>query len=130
MSLALAAGGDKLIGSWKSDKEKTLAAMQRITMRLKPEQYAQLESLLGKMSITYDGKRASWTIGDESDSRDYVVASEVEPMLLIESTSPKTKLKESIMLRFTGTDEYWVSDPRFPGFEECFIRQASSPKTK
>lgn len=122
LSSSVHATGERLIGTWKSDKEKSLAYLRQNT-KFTADQIAKLAPILGKMTITYDGKRASWKMDKDGDERPYRIVADSPQMIIIESVDSKTQKKEEEKLRFSSTNEYWISDPRVPGFAECFVRQ-------
>lgn len=116
------ASGERLIGTWKSNREKTLENLRQVP-NLSEGQRNKLTPLFGKISTTYDGKRGITKLNGESFEEPYTVISDTPQAIVIESLDAMTKKKEKVTLRFSGKDEFCVDVVQVPGLAECFARQ-------
>lgn len=118
LSLSAFAGGEKLIGTWKSNKAGTLAYLQSHT-HLTGQQLDAVGSTLGKMSFTFDQTNMTLISDNWKFVSPYKVVSETANSVTIESKNPQTQKLERNAFEFYG-DHFWVPDDRIPGYKERF----------
>jgi hypothetical protein len=122
MSLSAFAGSERLVGTWKSNKDATLAYLKIHTSLTSPQLDLVARSL-GKTTFTFD--KANVTM--ESDSwkfiSPYKIISETTNSMTIESQDPGTQKPTQTVLEFDSTG-FWTPDDRIPGYKERFDKLA------
>jgi hypothetical protein len=105
---------DAYIGSWKSNRELTIATIQ-MKREVKPELRQRFDDLFGKMTVTYDGKEVvAYTPATEKSvewryTAAYTVVMATDTKLVFRSQNAQTKVLENTTITFEGSDRYWVS---------------------
>jgi hypothetical protein len=118
ISISAFAGSEKLIGTWKSNKETTLNYLKTHT-KLTPEQLAKVGGALGKMTITFDANNMTLKSGDWKFSSSYKFISETQNVIVIESEEPGNKKISQTKFEFEG-DGFWTPDDKIPNYKERF----------
>ena len=118
ISATVFAGNEKLIGTWKSNKDATVAYLKTHT-KLTSQQLDKLATVFGKMTITFDAKNVTFKSGDWKFTSAYKVISETKDSITIESEDPGTKKPSQGKLEFDGNG-FWCPDDKIPGFKEKF----------
>lgn len=120
LSSPVFAGNERLIGTWKSNKEGTLDYLRIHTM-MTSRQLDAAAQLLGKMSLTFDQTNLTATMGTWKAASQYKVISETKNSITIEIKDPGTGKTASDVLEFSA-GSLWTSDDRFHGYKERFDR--------
>ncbi len=118
------AGTDRLIGSYKSNKEVTLAYLKTHTT-LSPEQLERVSKFLGKMVVTFDAKTVTEATGAGKFSSPYTIVEETKDTITIESLDADTK-KMSKSKFDVDTNGIWAIDERIKGYKERFDKVAKN----
>ena len=112
------AGNERLIGSWKSNKEATLAYL-KVHTKLTPVQLEKFGTALGTMTLTFDQTNLVAKSGDWKYATPYKVISETKNSITAESKDPGSVKPTPTIYEFEG-NSFWVADDRIPGFKERF----------
>lgn len=118
LSLSVFAGSEKLIGTWKSNKEATLAYLQSHT-QLTSQQLDAVGQALGKMTFTFDKTNLTLKADNWQFVSPYKFISETKTSITIESKDPNTQKLTQSKFEFYG-DHFWMPDDRIPGYKERF----------
>jgi hypothetical protein len=118
LSFSAFAGNERLIGTWKSNKEATLAYL-RIHTIMTDRQLDAAAQMLGKMSLTFDQTNLTATMGTWKAVSRYKVISETKNSVTIETKDPGTGQMVSSVLEFTA-GSLWTSNDAFHGYKERF----------
>ncbi len=118
VALPVFAGNEKLIGTWKSNKDATVAYLKTHT-QLSPKQLEVLGKVLGKMTITFDKNTLTEKSGDWQFSTPYKIISETANSITIESNDPQTKKPTKSVFEFDG-NSFWSPEDKIPGYKERF----------
>lgn len=125
-----------LVGTWKSDKRRTLSTCHRY-YRMEGPRKRKFASLFGRLVLRYTGSRVFFSLGDTSWTARYdVVASDSEGLVLrihsddlwkkaVPLTADIVKQMSAPRLQhiqFSGRDLYWIG---CGSFCEWFQRQAA-----
>jgi hypothetical protein len=109
-----------LVGTWKSNKEATLAYLQAHS-HLPQDKLDTIGKLLGKMTITFTTTNVTMKMDDWNFSSPYDVVSETRDFVVIQCNSPSTGKPTQDTFNLDG-DSIWIRDPRLPGYKERFDR--------
>lgn len=120
--VSAAAGENKLIGSWKSDKEATMAYLKNHTT-LTPQQLEKVGTALGKMTITFTATNMIAKSGDWKFESPYKIISETKDSVTVESKDPNSGKLTQDKYEFDANG-IWTVDNRIPGYKERFGRLA------
>ena len=123
VSLSIFAGSLRsktLVGTWKSNKEATLAYLQ-IHTHLTQEKLDMIGKALGKMTITFTTTNLTMKSDDWNFSSPYEIVSETREFVVIESNNPNTSRRTQDSFDLDG-DSIWIRDTRIPGYKERFDR--------
>jgi hypothetical protein len=119
ISLSAYAGGEKLIGTWKSNKEATLEHLKANT-KLTPEQLEKIGTVLGEMKVVVTAEKLTFTHRKWKFVTGYRVIYETPTSIMIEHQDEKRKLVKSTL----DLDEkgYWsaLGSDKIPGYKERF----------
>jgi hypothetical protein len=118
ISATVFAGGEKLIGTWKSNKDATLLYLKNHT-KLTSQQLDKVATTLGQMTITFDAGNLTLKSGDWNFVSTYKVVSETKDSITIESEDPGTKKPSQSVFEFDN-NSLWSPDDRIPGYKEKF----------
>jgi hypothetical protein len=118
LSLSAFAGSEKLIGTWKSNKEATLAYLQTHT-HLTSQQLDMVGQSLGKMTFTFDETNLTLRADNWKFVSPYKFISATITSITIESKDPNTQKLTQSKFEFYG-DHFWIPDDRIPGYKERF----------
>ena len=113
-------GESRLIGTWQSDADETVAA-QRKSRPVTVGQEQAMRRLFGRMKVTYTETTATTDFDGNLDTQPYQVISKNEDSVVIKCWSAFSKKDEQFRIRFVGSDTYWVDADQF-AFSECFRR--------
>ena len=114
-------GGDpRLIGTWKSDADATIAEMRK-SRAVTDKQEAGLRKLFGKMIITYAAKTLTTELDGKLDTQPYQIVSKDRDSIVLKSWFAISNKDEQFHIRFTDSDTYWVDVEGFQ-VSECFRR--------
>ncbi len=118
-SVSVVAGGERLVGTWKSNKTVTLEYLKAHTT-LEGAQLEKVGKLLGSREFTF--KAESMTV--TSDGRNlhtvsYKFLQETNGVLTFEAYDPSVR---KIMPNVVEIDEtgMWVTSDKIPGYKERF----------
>ena len=104
---------DRLIGTWQSDADRTIAGIRD----LKPvddKQEAALRKLFGKMRVTYTPNTYTTELDGATNSNKYEVLGKDKHSVVIRDLEPKPspldvlELSEFVVIQFDGPDSYWL----------------------
>jgi hypothetical protein len=97
----------RLLGTWKSDKAKTLAEM-RLRRDFKSKQLKVLAPMLGKLEVRYTRTKCHVKLGKYRDSRQYTVLGKDSEGVAILSGSSLCGEDQITHIRFDGR-HYWIT---------------------
>ena len=122
-STQLYAFGQRLIGTWKSNKEATLQYLKTHT-KLTPQQLDKLGSVLGKMVIVFDSEQITEKSGNWKFTTKYTIVEETKDTVTIEAQDPQTKklTRSKFIVDPTGL---WAPDDKISGYQERFDKVAA-----
>lgn len=112
------AGGDGLIGTWKSNKQATLVYLKAHT-QLTAEELEKVGQTLGKMTMTFDKTTLTLKSGHSNFTTSYKVVSKEGKVIIIESRDPNSLKMGENKLELDGNG-FWSPDDRIPGYKERF----------
>jgi hypothetical protein len=116
------AGNQRLIGTWKSNKEVTLQYLKTRT-KLTLQQLDKVGSVLGKMVIVFDSERMTAKSGDCKFTTKHTIVEETKNGVTIEAEDPGTK--KLTRTKFTlDAAGFWTPDDKIPGYQERFDKVA------
>jgi hypothetical protein len=118
LSFSAFAGSEKLMGTWKSNKEVTLAYL-KIHTSLTPQQLDMVSQSLGKMTLTFDKTNLTMKTDDWKFVSPYKIISETTNSMTIESKDPNTQTLTQSKFEFDGNG-FWSPDDSIPGYKERF----------
>jgi hypothetical protein len=113
--------GERLIGTWKSNKDGTIAYLKAHT-QLTAEQLDRVSQSLGKVSLIFDQTNLTLMSGDWKFVSPYKVVSETKNSITIESKDPSTQQMSPTVFEFEA-GSLWSPDDRIPGYKERFDKQ-------
>jgi len=121
----------KLLGTWTSDKERTMSFIQdHVKIPEKTERF--FGELMGNLSVTFAESRVSYLMPDVyvtlenekklmvgfEETSSYAVLYEDEKTVVISGTAPVSGTEETTTYYFEGSNSMWVYigtvDPFFP----------------
>lgn len=114
---------ERLLGTWQSDKERTVEELQR-TRRLDEKQLAALSGMFGKLKITYTEATYTTKLDGVTESMPYEVVGRDRHSVVVrdlERREPDLGLTEFSVIHFDRPDSYWVFT-EIGGFREFFRR--------
>jgi hypothetical protein len=118
LSFSTFAGSEKLMGTWKSNKEVTLAYL-KIHTSLTPQQLDMVSQSLGKMTLAFDKTNLTMKTDDWKFVSPYKIISETTNSMTIESKDPNTQTLTQSKFEFDGNG-FWSPDDSIPGYKERF----------
>ena len=99
----------RLLGTWRSDRARTVAEW-RFAKRLSPEKRKIFLSIFGKLRLTYTRKRIRGVLQKYQFAQPYeVLAADSDTVALRYYDSQLTKEWRIQHLHFTGPDRLWIS---------------------
>jgi len=116
----------RLLGTWVSDRERTLESLGPSTS---DEGRAKLENLFGKLKIAYTESTITTELDDHVETIPYTVLGVDEHSVVIRDDSPPDpdmavlEMSTFSKIHFDGDDSYWVST-EIGGITEYFKRVA------
>ena len=113
-------GEPRLIGSWQSDADATIAE-RRKSRPVTEQQEQAMRKLFGKMKITYTDTTVTSELDGVLDTQPYQVTNKDGESAMIKFWSALSKKDEIARIRFIDNDTYWVDAEQF-AFSECFRR--------
>jgi hypothetical protein len=111
----------RLQGTWRSNKNETVSAWRRDAI-LSPKFIDRFEQeVLGKMSVTYSGRRVTSTTGsDWTEVSEYHVVESGDDFIIFDQFSKAYQRALRWKVRFVK-DGYWISnDEIIKGYTEKF----------
>jgi len=118
VTLSAFAGGDGLLGTWKSNKPGTLAYLQSHT-HLTDKQLDLVAQSLGKTTFTFDKTNMTVSADSWKFVSPYKVVSETHNLITFEAKDPNSQIMGTNVFEFYG-DHFWSSDDRISGYKERF----------
>jgi hypothetical protein len=118
VTLSVFAGGDRLLGVWKSNKPGTLAYLQSHT-HLTGQQLDLVAQALGKTTFIFDKTSMTVSADDWKFVSPYKIVSESPNSITFEAKDPTTQIPGTNVFEFYG-DHFWSPDDRIPGYKERF----------
>ncbi len=98
---------DRLIGTWISDKEKTLCVMEK-SRNLTEKQRNWFEQNLGKLRIKYTKDNVTIWFDDEPMTEKLkIIATDSDSVVLL-GNDPFDEEAKLVMVTFEDNDNYWV----------------------
>ena len=122
------AGGERLIGTWKSNKQMTLVYLKAHT-QLTAEQLDKVGQVLGKMTMTFDKTDLTVASGHWTFRSPYKVTGETGNVIVIQSKDPDSHQMTESKLEFDGNG-FWSPDERVPGYKERFDKVGRTEGSK
>ena len=113
-------GDPRLIGTWKSDADATIAELRKVRAVTEQQERA-MRNLFGKMVITYAAKTFTTDFDGKLNTQPYQVMSKDRDSVVLKSWSFTANKDEQYRIRFTDSDTYWVDAEAFR-ISECFRR--------
>jgi hypothetical protein len=119
-------GADRLIGSWKSNRELTISNLQ-LRKKVSTEAREDLEKQFGTLTLTFKGKELEGFVpasGNKPEwhySSPYAIVAATDNKVMIRHIAPATKRMDTITVIFDGPNRCWVSLGDVGG-KECFDR--------
>jgi hypothetical protein len=118
---------ERLIGSWQSDPDRTIAAL-RDHRSVDDNQEAALRKLFGKLRVTYTSTTYTTELDDVTESHQYEVLGVDKHSVVIREVNRKPSPVDTIfdpteftVIQFEGPDSYWLYS-RIGCLRECFKR--------
>lgn len=118
LSFPAFAGGDGLIGTWKSNKQETLVYLKAHT-QMTAEELEKIGPTLGKMTMTFDKTTLTLNSGHWTFTSSYKVLSKEGNVIDFECRDPNTLKMTENKLELDGNG-FWSPDDRIPGYKERF----------
>lgn len=120
LSICCFAGSERLVGTWKSNKQETLAYLKNHT-RLTSQQLDMVAQSLGKTTLTFDKTNVTMSSGSWKFISPYKIVSETTNVIIIESKDPNTQKMARGRFEFDGNG-FWIPDDKILGYKERFDR--------
>ena len=105
----------RLIGTWKSNRELTMKAMpESLPSGKSPEKRKQLEMLFGHLEHTFDGRRATFRMPEHdglapsTHSVSYKVIHSDDASVVIQYRDPYERRMKKQRYTFVSPDRYWI----------------------
>jgi hypothetical protein len=113
----------RLIGTWKSDADATIAEMKK-TRTLTDDVEQKLRThVFGKMKVTYTATTLTTDFDGKVESQAYQILGKDADSVTMKTYSPLTQEDVIVLIRFVGTDTYWIEMDLPTGkFRDCFRR--------
>jgi hypothetical protein len=117
---------DRLIGTWQSDAERTVAGI-RARERVDDRREAALRKLFGKMRVTYTPATFTTELDGATEEYKYEVLGKDRHSVVIREVDRKPspldsfELSEFTVIQFDGPGSYWLYTS-IGGFREYFKR--------
>ena len=124
---SMAAAGslsDRLIGKWRSNRELSVATFANVPA-MDATRRAFIESMFGKLEITYEVFRYSSRLPDDSGDavwRNYRVVKEESNVVWVELSGASEEEATTVRVTFEGPDRYWIVLGEKYGTKEFFDR--------
>jgi hypothetical protein len=124
--LSIQAGNERLIGTWKSNRDATLSYLKTHT-KLTPEQLAKVSTILGKMVLVFDSQTVTEQSGDHKFTSKYKIVEETKDTITFESIDSQSKKPTRNKLELDGKG-FWSPDERIAGYKERFDKVAKEQR--
>ncbi|MDB5385192.1 MAG: hypothetical protein JWM11_838 [Planctomycetaceae bacterium] len=117
---------DRLIGTWQSDAERTIAGMQRGESE-DPQREAKLRNLFGKLRVTYAATTYTSELDESVNTYSYQVLGRDRHSVVISDAANKEspldflELSTFTVIHFDSPDSYWLNSEA-GGMREYFKR--------
>lgn len=118
---------DRLIGTWQSDADRTIAGI-RERRPVDDQHEAALRTLFGKLRVTYTATTYTTELDGKTESSRYEVLGRDKHSVVIREVEPKpsplvgiVELSEFDVIHFDGPDSYWLYT-QIGGVREYFKR--------
>ena len=98
---------DRLIGTWISDKEKTLCVMEK-SRNLTEKQKKWFEQNLGKLRFKYTKDNVTIWFGDEPTTEKLKIVAKDRDSIVLIGKDPIDEEAKLVMITFEDNDNYWV----------------------
>jgi hypothetical protein len=119
MSSRTFAKDKRLLGTWQSDRGRTLAEW-RFGKRLTPQKRQKFLAIFGKLRITYTPTRIHGSYGDYQFTQRYeVLAMDSDSVAIRYEDTQVTGQWHILHVHFEGQNRYWIALRRN---RECFRR--------
>ena len=116
---------DRLIGTWQSDADRTIAGMRK---PVDEKQEAALRTLFGKLRVTYTLTALKTNLDGKAETGRYEVLGKDKHSVAIREIMDKPSpldgvvdLSEFMVIQFNGPDSYWLYT-QIGGIREYFKR--------
>jgi hypothetical protein len=115
-----------LIGTWKSNKEKTLKYYSKtpVLSKLTDEQRKMFKGIFGKMVITYSSNTFTWTMDEFTSSGNYKIIANNEDTIITLSEYPL--LGEQLTMISFEEDGTYLTIPQGHRYGEFFSKVKKS----
>jgi hypothetical protein len=118
--LPVYAGNERLIGTWKSNKQATLEYLKTHT-KLTPAQVEKVGTVLGKTVIVFDEHTLTLKSGDWKLVSKYKIVKEDRSTIILQTENQATKKSEKMPIELDAKG-FWTPDEKIPGYKERFER--------
>ena len=118
LSISSLAGSEKLIGTWKANKQATLAYL-KIHTHLASQQLDLVGQALGKTTLTFDKTNLTVRSDNWKSVIPYKVISETKDSVTIEADDHKGQASARSTFEFDG-NSIWVPSDKIQGYKERF----------
>jgi hypothetical protein len=114
----------RLIGTWKSDPEATLAELRR-TRGITAEEEREARKNCFKTKVTFTDRMIATELDGVVEAQPYQIVSLEGDVVVISSWFALRHQNEDLYIRFVGNDTYWIESQQFgetKSVMECFRR--------
>lgn len=116
---------DRLIGTWQSDADRTIAHYRDSGHPVDDKQETKLRTLFGKMQVTYQSATCTSELNGVVETEPYQVLGRDKHSVAIRirpsSEMDFLELSSFVVIQFEGPDSYWLVSPGW-GNREYFQR--------
>jgi len=101
-------GDARLIGTWKSDADATIAEMRK-NRPVAEQQEQALRKIFGRVKVTYTATTLTSDFDGVVETQPYQVVRKDRDSVVIKTRSPISKAEEEFTIRFADSDTYWIA---------------------
>jgi hypothetical protein len=112
---------ERLIGTWKSDAELSIADA-KMGRALDETQEAAMRKIFGKLTVTYMAGTRRFEIDGWKMAEPYQVVGKDDKSVILRSSAQPLTGEELVQIHFVDNDTFWVSISATMGSKEFFRR--------